>query len=160
MIKPTIGRVVWFQPSHAADAPERAQPHAALIAYVHGDRCINVGGFDGNGMPFSACSVILVQEGDAVPTGGYYASWMPFQVGQAKAASSVGTVGSQAPQSGGAESHASKVLYPAIEAAMKELDQLPEAFNFTVNRAFNILHEAFWSECPAPASAPQRGNLG
>jgi hypothetical protein len=50
-------------------------------------------------------------------------------------------------------SHASAVLYPAIEAAMNELDQLPPAFNFTVNRAFNILHGAFWSECPAPASA-------
>jgi hypothetical protein len=58
-------------------------------------------------------------------------------------------------------SHASKVLYPAIKAAMAELDQLPEAFNFTVNRAFNTLHDAYWSETPAPASAaPKRANLG
>ena len=52
---------------------------------------------------------------------------------------------------------ASAVLYPAIERAMSELETLPPAFNFAVNRAFNHLHDAFWSECPAPASAaPKR----
>lgn len=54
-------------------------------------------------------------------------------------------------------SHASAVLYPAIERAMEELGTLHPAFNFAVNRAFNHLHDAFWSECPAPASAaPKR----
>ena len=57
----------------------------------------------------------------------------------------------------GPSSHASAVLYPAIERAMSELETLPPAFNFAVNRAFNHLHDAFWSECPAPASAaPKR----
>ena len=57
----------------------------------------------------------------------------------------------------GPDSHASAVLYPAIERAMSELGALHPAFNFAVNRAFNILHDAFWSECPAPASAvPKR----
>ena len=56
--------------------------------------------------------------------------------------------------------HASAVLYPAIERAMSELGTLPPAFNFAVNRAFNHLHDAFWSECPAPASAaPKRPNF-
>lgn len=55
------------------------------------------------------------------------------------------------------DSHASDVLYPAIERAMEELGTLHPAFNFAVNRAFNHLHDAFWSECPAPASAaPKR----
>ena len=57
----------------------------------------------------------------------------------------------------GPSSHASAVLYPAIDLAMRELQTLPTEFNATVNRAFNLLHDAFWSECPAPASAaPKR----
>ncbi len=51
---------------------------------MHGDRCINVGGFDQNGVPFAACSVILLQDDDVPPAHGYYAMWMPYQVGQAK----------------------------------------------------------------------------
>lgn len=83
MIKPTIGRVVWFQPSHPADQLPREQPYAALIAYVHSDTCINVGGFDQNGNHFSACSVKLLQDEDVPPATGYYAMWMPSQKGQA-----------------------------------------------------------------------------
>lgn len=57
----------------------------------------------------------------------------------------------------GPNSHAAAVLYPAIERAMGELSKLHEGFNMEVNRAFNILRDAFWSECPAPASAvPKR----
>lgn len=55
------------------------------------------------------------------------------------------------------KNHASSVLYPAIEQAMNELLTLQPKFNGAVNRAFNHLHDAFWSECPAPASAaPKR----
>lgn len=50
--------------------------------------------------------------------------------------------------------HASAVLYPAIKAAMEELATLHEGFNDAVNRAFNHLHGAFWSEVPAPVGAP------
>lgn len=50
---------------------------------------------------------------------------------------------------------ASKVLYPAIDAAMKELRTLQPGFNVAVDRAFNHLHRAFWSECPRPVSADQ-----
>lgn len=60
----------------------------------------------------------------------------------------------------GPNSHAAAVLYPAIERAMGELSKLHEGFNMEVNRAFNHLHDAFWSECPAPASAaPKRPNF-
>jgi len=53
--------------------------------------------------------------------------------------------------------HATEVLYPAIERAMQELQTLHPGFNEAVNRAFNHLHDAFWSECPVPASAaPKR----
>ena len=61
------------------------------------------------------------------------------------------------PTSGPDNAHAAAVLYPAIDLAMRELSKLHEGFNMEVNRAFNILHDAFWSECPAPASAvPKR----
>lgn len=82
MIKPTIGRVVWYY------APGRAhtdQPNAALIAHVHSDTMINVGGFDGNGKPFGDTSVLLVHDGYGNPGGGAWACWMPYQIGQARA---------------------------------------------------------------------------
>lgn len=84
MIKPTIGRVVWFQPAANEGQPLRDQPYAALVTYVHGDRCINICGFDANGTTFSACSVSLLQDDDMAPETGYFAQWMPYQVGQAK----------------------------------------------------------------------------
>lgn len=81
MIKPTIGRVVWFYPS---DFTEGGQPQAALIAFVHSDNCINLAAHDVNGNGYGATSVPLVQDGELVPENGYYAKWMPYQVGQAK----------------------------------------------------------------------------
>ena len=84
MIHPSIGRVVWFQPACFAGQPLRGQPFAALIAYVHGNRMVNLGGFDQNGQPFSATWVALMQDDDKPPETGYFAQWMPCQVGQAK----------------------------------------------------------------------------
>ncbi len=80
-IVPTIGRVVWFRPEH--DKATSDQPFPALVSYVWDDSTINVGGFDQNGRPFSALSVPLLQEDDAIPAGGFYAEWMPYQRGQA-----------------------------------------------------------------------------
>ena len=84
MIQPSIGRVVWFQPPKAHNHPSRSQPFSASVAYVHGDRCINIGYFDENGVAHNATSVTLLQDDDPIPMGGYYAQWMPYQVGQAK----------------------------------------------------------------------------
>lgn len=91
MIKPTIGRVVWFQPTCTPDQPLRQQPYPALICYVHSDTLINVGYFNEGGTCGSATSVRLVQEGEDVPANGHFAEWMPYQVGQAKKHESVGT---------------------------------------------------------------------
>lgn len=81
-IKPTIGRVVWFYP---AGHREGEQPHAALIAFVHSDSMINIGAIDPNGRSYNQTSVPLIHDG-TVPDGGRYATWMPFQIGQAKKA--------------------------------------------------------------------------
>lgn len=81
MIKPTIGRVVLV---HRPQSINRDQPEPALVSFVWSDICINVGGFDANGQPFSATSVELLQDDVAAPTDGrVYAEWMPYQKGQA-----------------------------------------------------------------------------
>jgi len=84
MITPTIGRVVWFQPAKSADQPLRTQPFSASVAYVHGDRCINVGYFDQNGVAHNACSVTLLQDDEVGNACGHFAQWMPYQTAQAK----------------------------------------------------------------------------
>lgn len=89
MITPTPGRVVWYRPDpHAAESgfarpfnPET--PLAAIVAYVHGDRMVNLTVFDANGVPHPRTSVVFFQEGDPVVPSGSYCEWMPFQKGQA-----------------------------------------------------------------------------
>lgn len=85
MIKPTIGRVVLvYRPNSGSD-----QFEPALITYVWSDTCINVGGFNKNGTPFSETSLHLDQEivvdpvkipkleGDEALDP--FACWMPYQ---------------------------------------------------------------------------------
>jgi hypothetical protein len=76
MIKPTIGRVV------LVNIPGFLQQWPALIAFVHSDRLINVGGFDNSGNPLALTSVPLLQDDDLKPEG-IHAEWMPYQKGQA-----------------------------------------------------------------------------
>lgn len=84
MIRPTVGRVVWFYPSKAADAPDPLQPFAATIAYVHSDRCVNLSYLDHSGQQYAATSVPLADQAELVTTPtGYYCEWMPYQKGQA-----------------------------------------------------------------------------
>lgn len=78
MIKPTIGRQVWFYP---AGKPHTDQPWPCSICYVHSDTMINVGGFNDQGIPFAYTSVELIQDADSYgnPGGGAWACWMPYQ---------------------------------------------------------------------------------
>lgn len=85
MISPTVGRVIWFTPPPADRLIGLThQPWPALVTYVHGDRMINIAGFNSNGTPFSRTSVRLLQD-DEKPSyeGEPVASWMPYQVAQA-----------------------------------------------------------------------------
>lgn len=83
MIKPTVGRVVWFHPGPGfVGAFTAGEPLPAFITKVWSDTGINVGGFDANGKPFGATSVLLVQEGAPRPSYSF-AEWMPYQLGQA-----------------------------------------------------------------------------
>jgi hypothetical protein len=82
MISPTIGRVVWFYEHGATQLQANEQPCSAQVAYVHSDRCINIGYFDHNGVAKSQTSVPLLQDDDDAPAG-FFCMWMPYQKGQA-----------------------------------------------------------------------------
>lgn len=88
MIKPTVGRVVWYRPNET-DAITLGvglgrQPLAAHVAYVHSDTMVNLMVIDPNGYPRSRTSVRLMQEGLPALAGESFCEWMPYQVGQAK----------------------------------------------------------------------------
>jgi hypothetical protein len=158
-ITPTVGRVVWFYPPSNSietgfSGPAEGEPLAAIIARAWNDSMVNLTVFDASGRPHPRTSVPLVQEDKIAPRGNY-CTWMPFQKGQARAQAAVAEANSQkAANEPVVVSQASAVLYPAIRNAMEELGALHPGFNDHVNRAWNHLHRAFWSEVPAPASAP------
>lgn len=88
MIKPTIGRVVLVYRPGKSD-----QFEPAFITYVWSDTCINVGGFNRNGLPFAETSLHLNQEIQVDPIAlpkfegddalEPFACWMPYQKAQA-----------------------------------------------------------------------------
>ncbi len=80
MIKPTIGRVVWF---YSENHEEGKQAQAALVCHVWSDTCVNLAVFDANGVASNRTSVLLFQGAGERPSR-MFAEWMPYQVGQAK----------------------------------------------------------------------------
>ena len=101
-LKPTIGRRVWFWPNGTTGIPtvlpgpdRDPQPCDAGIAYVWNDQLVNltVAGHDGS--MHARTSVRLLQPGEEPPAVGFYATWMPYQVGQAQQRAEVGQVGQQ-----------------------------------------------------------------
>ncbi len=89
MIKPTVGRVVWYHPHNVNNAAvamhgdsERQVTHAAQIVHVWSDTMVNLVVFDSNGVPYSVTSALLLQDDNPCPAEGY-AEWMPYQLGQA-----------------------------------------------------------------------------
>lgn len=82
MIKPTVGRVMWFWP----DVEDRGdQPLIALVAYVHTDDLVNLAVFDENGdcLPGERRVPIVTEGSSHVADDGKYCEWMPYQLGQA-----------------------------------------------------------------------------
>lgn len=101
VINPTVGRVVWYFPAEGETfnpfdgrsivSQQRlafmgAQPMAAQVVYVHNERMVNLLVTDHLGVQHARASVRLVQEGDAYVTAEAHAEWMPYQQGQARAA--------------------------------------------------------------------------
>lgn len=82
MIKPTVGRVVWYWPSAVQAGTDTSQPLAATVVYVWSDRMVNLSVTDHDGRQFGVTSVPLRQDGDERPSG-MFCEWMPYQKGQA-----------------------------------------------------------------------------
>lgn len=80
LIKPTIGRVVWFWPAFPDGSA--VQPYAAIITWVHSDSLVNLAVFLADGDATSATSVPLYP-GERDKPEGAYCEWMPYQLGQA-----------------------------------------------------------------------------
>lgn len=79
MIKPTVGRVVWYTPCPDDSFPTIAgQPLAAIIAAVWDDTRVNLLVIDANGITHNLKSVLLVQEDAERPVTGF-CEWMPYQ---------------------------------------------------------------------------------
>jgi hypothetical protein len=82
VIKPTVGRIVWYRPSQAFDAGmtvhDWLQPLAATVAYVWSDTCVNLDVVDHNGVHHARTSVTLHQ-GEGPCTSSPFAEWMPYQ---------------------------------------------------------------------------------
>ena len=89
MIKPTVGRVVWFYHSKKDHQEERML--AAIVASTYSTKpngenfILNLSVFWPNGRQFAVTEVPLIQDGQELPEKGHFATWMPFQIGQAKA---------------------------------------------------------------------------
>ena len=82
MIKPTIGRVMWYWP---VKDQRGDQPWAAIVTHVWGDHMVNIAAFSPNGAHTSFTSVPIVQDGSPYTVGDSpYCEWMPYQIGQAK----------------------------------------------------------------------------
>lgn len=87
MIKPTIGRVVWYTPNIPGTDEKLAVGStgvlAAIVVNVWSDTVVNLAVFDANGDQYSRTSVLLIQDDAPKPPQGYYCEWMPYQIGQA-----------------------------------------------------------------------------
>lgn len=84
VIKPTVGRIVWFWDYGCNPLDADYRPEAAIVTYVWHDRMVNLSVFGRNGEPRGVTSVDLLQPGDERSDDGGFCEGMPYQVGQAK----------------------------------------------------------------------------
>lgn len=93
LIKPTIGRRIWYWPGTkdlaflgpAMHAIDRAQPFDAGVIFVWSDSCVNLQVTDHAGGIWFREKVRILQEGESDSTldSAGVAQWMHYQVGQA-----------------------------------------------------------------------------
>ena len=84
MIKPTVGRIVWYWPGDAEKslmAVNGLAPLAAIVTAVF-DMTVNLVVFDAKNAAFGIGGVLLYQ-GDGPRPYGNFCEWMPYQIGQA-----------------------------------------------------------------------------
>lgn len=95
MIKPTVGRKIWFIPGDTDtqdyqyellqdnDYPDKSQPLDATVVGVRSDGTVNLFVLDSGGNAFAHVSVPIYAEGEDIPEDTSYAMWMPYQVSAA-----------------------------------------------------------------------------
>lgn len=84
MIKPTVGRMVYFYGGARSPIPHFCDiPLAAIIVAVLDDRLVNLSVHDYVGHVHPVTSCPLVQPNEAAKLGVTHCTWMPYQVGQA-----------------------------------------------------------------------------
>jgi hypothetical protein len=154
MIRPSVGRVVWFHPHLDEGHTPADQPHAALVVHVLDDRTVNLAVFNQSGAPYSRQAVQLLQDDDLAPASGHFAMWMPFQVGQAKK--------TEAAESGAGAAQLQPVhdkiaeLEKAVQGKFEELgDWLTKTFADIHERLEKLASPT--ASDPAPAAAPASG---
>lgn len=81
VIKPTVGRVVWF---HRFNRITKvwSGPLAAHVCKVNDDGTVNLFVLSELGCPQAETDCLLLQDGDAIPDPkacGVYCEWMPYQ---------------------------------------------------------------------------------
>ena len=77
MIKPTVGRIVWYHPEHGEMVDLGDQPCAAMVIYVWGNDCVNLKIVDHEGNTHTRTSVHLCQDSETPVNG--QCEWMPYQ---------------------------------------------------------------------------------
>lgn len=82
MIKPTVGRIVWFR-SVSGLPVDGDEPLAGIITGVIDDNHVNLCVFDFSGTPHPKHNVFLYQDEPEGPPCEEFAVWMPYQKGQA-----------------------------------------------------------------------------
>jgi hypothetical protein len=84
-ITPTIGRKVWYYDFTTVGCNDPHQPYDATVIYVWGNDCVNLDVTDHHGNRLIKTSVPLRDPQDSACHGvSSFATWMPYQVGQAR----------------------------------------------------------------------------
>jgi len=87
MIKPTVGRIVWYNPAPKDNlellvddkGKSVGQPLAAMVLAVHNDTRVNLMVYSAYGQSRFMSRVELWQGDNERPKGHGYAEWMPYQ---------------------------------------------------------------------------------
>jgi poly-beta-hydroxyalkanoate depolymerase len=92
-ITPTVGRKVWFYEGNSPQDPmnrlDDKTPLDATVVYVHNPTCVNLRVTDHSGVSWSRNSVDLRDPTEYDGHGkNFYATWMPFQMGQVRVGTS------------------------------------------------------------------------
>lgn len=78
MIKPTVGRIVWYR-AHRGAETQAAIVTRASEKGTHVDLTV----FPALAATETFASVVLLQDDEAPPPIGHFCEWMPYQKGQA-----------------------------------------------------------------------------